>query len=78
MGQFHSTSQASSDASEQQGQKTDYYELLGVTRAATDDEYVYTLSGHIPRLKNCPSSQNQESIQEKGPRAAPRSKLWQC
>ncbi|CAI7576367.1 unnamed protein product [Penicillium glandicola] len=38
MGQFHSTSQASSGASEQSNQKTDYYELLGVTRGATDEE----------------------------------------
>lgn len=38
MGQFHSTSQASSGASEQTEQKTDYYELLGVIRGATDEE----------------------------------------
>ncbi|KAJ5306654.1 hypothetical protein PENANT_c003G03357 [Penicillium antarcticum] len=38
MGQFQSTSQASSDAPEQQGEKTDYYELLGITRAATDED----------------------------------------
>jgi DnaJ family protein A protein 5 len=39
MGQFHS-SQASSTP-EQSDQKTDYYELLGVTRGATDEEYVH-------------------------------------
>jgi DnaJ family protein A protein 5 len=37
MGQFHS-SQTSSGSSEQSNQKTDYYELLGVTRGATDEE----------------------------------------
>lgn len=35
MGQFHS-SQASS--APEQEKKTDYYELLGLTRAATDEE----------------------------------------
>ncbi|KAJ5971132.1 uncharacterized protein N7479_001050 [Penicillium vulpinum] len=38
MGQFHSTSQANPGALEQSDQKTDYYELLGVTRDATDEE----------------------------------------
>jgi hypothetical protein len=35
MGQYHSTSQKTSD---QEPRKVDYYELLGVTPGATDDE----------------------------------------
>ncbi|KAJ5124633.1 uncharacterized protein N7515_008458 [Penicillium bovifimosum] len=38
MGQFHSTSQATSDTPEKKDQKTDYYELLGLERGATDEE----------------------------------------
>ncbi|KAJ5780872.1 hypothetical protein N7457_006032 [Penicillium paradoxum] len=38
MGQFHSTSQTSSDVPENSNQKTDYYELLGVERGASNEE----------------------------------------
>ncbi|KAJ5555469.1 hypothetical protein N7535_007907 [Penicillium sp. DV-2018c] len=38
MGQFHSTSQANSDTPEENDKKTDYYELLGLARGATDEE----------------------------------------
>lgn len=55
--------------------KTDYYELLGVERQATEDEYDVTYRTLQPSLMLL---QNQESLPPESSGTSSRQELWQC